>query len=164
LPILPWACAHGDAPAIALVCAPVVAIAPADDSVDSNDIAITGFGAINSFGACPYTITKKITFSPDAGKTITLTNSAALQTLLGANRVIAVHSIGSYHCDGLDNWTEISFTATGSATLEARVTALESAMTTLQNRVTAVENRATSLETRMTALEARVTKLENPLE
>jgi hypothetical protein len=162
LPILPWACAHGEPPAVTLVCAATVALAPPDDSVDTNAVVITGFGSITSFGNGPagVPIEKRVTFRPDATKTITLTHSAALVLLPGVNRVINATAIGTYLFDGISKWTETSFSGSGAsdsnqqiAALAARVTNLETAMTTLQGRVTSLETRMTSLENRVTVLE-----------
>ena len=51
--IVPWDCALGDAPAVSLPCAPTVALAPPDGSVDTNIVIITGSGTITSFGPSP---------------------------------------------------------------------------------------------------------------
>jgi hypothetical protein len=53
LPILQSRGAHGEAPAVSLECAETLAIAPLDDSIDSNLVRIEGGGTIASFGEGP---------------------------------------------------------------------------------------------------------------
>ena len=60
----PWETAHGDADRVFLTVADVVAISPADDSVDTNTVVLTGIGTISSFGECPYIVTKLVHFVP----------------------------------------------------------------------------------------------------
>jgi hypothetical protein len=112
MPIVPWQCALGDAPAVTFPAATTVAIAPPDDSVDSNKIVITGTGAISSFGASAPLVTKDITFVPSGGA-ITLINSAQL-SLLGGTRIINGQSFGRYASDGAGHWQEIGYFAVAS--------------------------------------------------
>jgi hypothetical protein len=139
---VPWSCATGDAPPVTLPCAATVAIAPADDSVDTNKVIITGTGTINSLGPSPLGTTdfqidadgnpvldingdpipvqvpigctKQITFTPSGGSII-LTNSATLALLGNVSRTVTNKSIGIYACDASNNWSEQSFTDTTSA-------------------------------------------------
>lgn len=48
--VVPWDCAAGDPAPVTLPCAATVALAPDDDSVDTNKVIITGNGTISSFG------------------------------------------------------------------------------------------------------------------
>src|SRR5262245_21368075 len=65
MPILPWVCAHGEAPPVALACAETVDLSPPDDSVDTNAIFIEGEGDIYSFGTGPGGfINKRVVFRP----------------------------------------------------------------------------------------------------
>jgi len=106
--IIPWNCAHGDAPPVAIAAAATVAISPDDDSVDTNTVAITGSGTITSFGACSTPITKRVHFMPTG--TITLVHSSPSLRLSGSvNKTITQESFGEYQCDGASNWTELSF-------------------------------------------------------
>jgi hypothetical protein len=113
MPIVPWECAHGDAPTVTLPCASTVAISPLDDSVDTNKVVITGTGSIYSFGPGPL-VTKQVTFEPIGGS-IVLENSSSLVLLGFQNRTINNPGIGTYCCDGAGNWTEESFTDTSVA-------------------------------------------------
>ena len=115
--IVPWVCALGDAPPVTLPVAATVAIAPPDDSVDTNKIIISGNGTISSFGATAPLVTKDVTFNPTGG-TITLVNSAQLVLLGGSNRIISAQSFAKYASDGLGHWQEISFSSstTGAVT------------------------------------------------
>jgi hypothetical protein len=108
MPIVPWQCALGDAPPATLAVAATVAIAPPDDSVDTNKIVITGTGSISSFGTTAPLVTKDITFVPSGGA-ITLVNSAQLVLLGGANRNITTQCFSRFACDGAGHWQEISF-------------------------------------------------------
>jgi hypothetical protein len=115
MPILQWRCAHGEAPAVTLACQPTLAIAPLDDSVDSNVVHVTGQGTIASFGyGAP--IVKRVLFDPG----ITLMHSWHLQLLCCADREITTAAIGLYACNGYGRWSEIHFTATGAAELTRR--------------------------------------------
>jgi len=134
---VPWACAAGDAPPVTLPCAATVAIAPPDDSVDTNNVVITGTGTIYSFGPSPMAIigfqvdsngdaiedsngdpipikqpqgcTKHIIFEPISDvQPIILAGSASMILLGGASRTIAKKTHGTYSCDLLGNWTELN--------------------------------------------------------
>lgn len=122
--ITPWQCAVGDAPSKTLNVASTVALAPPDDSVDTNKVVIQGTGTISSFGPPPgpqlidpstdppeivaIGVTKQVTFVPTGGS-ITLTNSANLTLLGGVSRTIANKSYGNYSCDPTGHWVEMSF-------------------------------------------------------
>jgi hypothetical protein len=112
MPIVPWQCALGDAPAATFPAATTVEIAPPDDSIDTNKIVITGTGTISSFGASAPLVTKDVTFVPSGGP-ITLVNSAQL-TLLGGTRTIGAKSFGRYASDGAGHWQEIAYFAVAS--------------------------------------------------
>ncbi|HKD77305.1 MAG TPA: hypothetical protein VKB76_17505, partial [Ktedonobacterales bacterium] len=132
----PWECAHGEQPSIVLPCAATVVLAPSDDSVDSNSVTITGSGTINSFGPAPVVnlpeddptttdpdadpiwlptaidITKKVTFLPNTGQTITLHHNPPIMNLLGhGDRAITAKAFGEYHCDANGNWQETQYFA-----------------------------------------------------
>jgi hypothetical protein len=129
--VAPFVIAFGDAPSKTLPAAATVAIAPADDSVDTNRIIITGSGTINSFGIAyggqtraqylndpddvaatddVITVTKRVEFRPDAGQVITLHHDPLNVSLLGgADRVIKTKSFGEYQSDTTGYWCEISF-------------------------------------------------------
>jgi hypothetical protein len=124
MPIVAWQCAQGDAPSVTLPCAATVALAPPDNSVDTNKIIISGSGTITSFGPPPgpqindptappvaVGITKQVTFEPTSTSSpIVLTNSPPTLVLIGnASRTIVAKSIGTYCCDAVGNWTEESF-------------------------------------------------------
>lgn len=132
----PWFTAHGEAAPAWLACDTTVALAPDDDSVDTNSIVIEGTGIINSFGTCSKYVLKRVKFVPlvlrDADEravpTITLVNSTNLNLLSGQQRSIKGPSFGMYLCDGSDSWSEVYFVQQGSALineLEERVAALE---------------------------------------
>lgn len=127
MPILQWRCAHGEAPAVALECAETLAIAPHDDSVDSNLVRIEGTGTIVSFGDGPI-IVKRVLFDPG----ITLKHSARLQLLTCADREISTPAIGLYACNGGGIWNEIHFTATGAAEVTRRLHAIEQRLAKLE--------------------------------
>jgi hypothetical protein len=131
LPILLWRCAHGEAPAVTLTCAETVAIAPPDDSVDSNIVHITGDGWISSFGEGP-TVTKRIIF--DAGITLEH-NPPQLELLTGADRTITTPAIGLYACDGKGRWREVHFTATGAAELSRRLDRIEQRLAAIEQHL-----------------------------
>ena len=113
--------AMGDAPEIALSAALDMQIAPpADGVVDSNRVFIGGGGSIQSFGVAypgmvgeygqPYTVTKRITFQPDPGQTISLQNNPPWLTLLGGvSRDITARCFGEYQSDENGNWEETRF-------------------------------------------------------
>jgi hypothetical protein len=130
--IIAWQSAFGDAPTVTLPCAATVALAPPDDSVDSNKIVVTGTGTITSFGPAPgfqyigfdqdiqsdvfveIGVTKQVMFEPSGGSII-LTNGPALKLLGGLSRTIINKSIGVYACDLAGNWLEESFQDTTTA-------------------------------------------------
>jgi hypothetical protein len=114
--------AMGDAPEIALPAALDMQIAPPPNNiVDSNRVFIGGSGPIRSFGQAypgmvgeygqPYTVTKKITYQPDPGQTITLQHNPPALTLLGGvNRDITGRCFGEVQSDENGNWEETRFT------------------------------------------------------
>lgn len=131
MPILQWRCAHGEAAPVTLACARRVALAPLDDSVDSNAVRIKGEGSIESFGAGP-AIVKRVMFA--AGITLKH-NPPQLELLAGCDRDITAPAVGLYACAGGDAWYEIHFTMTGRDEpsrrideLEQRIAALEAAI------------------------------------
>ncbi len=120
MPFAPWNCAHGDAPPITLPLSSTVVIAPSDDSVDTNNVAVQGTGNVYSLGPAPVSVdgvtpwgvTKQVTWQP-AGGPITLVHNPPWLNLLGvANRTINDASIGKYQCDASGRWTELSFSQT----------------------------------------------------
>ena len=121
MPILQWRCAHGDALPVTLTCAETVAIAPHNDSVDSNIVRIAGCGIIEWFGDGP-PITKRVIFGPGI---VLVHNPPRLELLTDADRSIAALSVGTYSCDGAGNWREVHFTSTGAAELSRRLDLLE---------------------------------------
>jgi hypothetical protein len=124
-------CAHGDAASVTLQCADVVALAPLDDSVDTNFVHIEGMGTITSFGEGPR-ITKRVLFLPTDGATITLVNSPALVLLAGKQRIIRGTAHGEYICDGEGRWIESYFAETGVLAVEHRIDELERRMAELE--------------------------------
>jgi hypothetical protein len=130
MPIVPWQCAFGDVAPKVLPCAATVALAPPDNSVDTNKIVITGSGTITSFGPppgpqiiddisppVPIGVTKQVTFEPASPTSpIVLTHRVPTLVLLGnASRTIGYRAIGVYCCDVNGNWTEESFADTAPA-------------------------------------------------
>ena len=118
MPIAQWECAHGDAPPVTLRAAATVALQPADDSVDTNSVIVSGAGQITWFGQGPL-VTKKVTFLPTGtAQPITLIHQPPRMILLGGQSKTITHkSFGSYSCDGAGNWTEISYVdSTATAT------------------------------------------------
>jgi hypothetical protein len=111
-----WDCAAGDAPSVALPVANTVAIAPPDDSVDTNRVSISGNGYIYSLGpgpvdddGNPWFCTKQITFTPtSSSQPIVLVQSTTLQMLGGASRTISVPSICRFHWNGAA-WVEENY-------------------------------------------------------
>jgi hypothetical protein len=143
----PWETAHGEAePAwLSVGRDGVVALSPADDSVDTNDVIIEGAGTINSFGESPHKVIKRVKFVPLVLKemderalpTIILSNSPSLNLLSGQQRSISKVSYGMYHCDGQDHWIEVYFVQQGSALvteLEERLAKLEAAVYSARNQ------------------------------
>jgi hypothetical protein len=131
-----WETAHGDAAPAFLQCSDTVALSPADDSVDTNDIIIEGAGTISSFGESPHRVLKRVKFVPlvmaehaaPGSPAITLINSNALNLLGKKNRAISGVSYGMYLSDGQNSWSEVYFVQQGSALineLEERIAALE---------------------------------------
>lgn len=133
MPILPWACAHGEAAPVVLACAELVDIAPPDDSVDSNAIIIEGEGEILSLGFGPGGfIRKRIVFRPTPGEpdgpapTIILQHNPPQLTLsTGSAREITEESYGEYVCNDQGHWFELYFTGTGASSAENKLIALE---------------------------------------
>jgi hypothetical protein len=136
MPFAPWKCAHGEAEAALLRCASITALAPDDDSVDTNTVIIEGAGTINSFGPSSQVVMKRVKFVPlvlrgadeRALPTITLVNSPQLNLLSGQQRSISKPSYGNYFSEGDGTWDEIYFVQQGSALvseLEERIAALE---------------------------------------
>jgi hypothetical protein len=120
VPVIPWQCAHGEAPAVTLPCGLTVAIAPHDDSVDSNAVLIKGGGLITSFGDGPRVL-KRVMFEPGVELAH---NPPALSLLCCRNRVITTAAVGTYASDGDGHWSEVHFSATGSAELSRRLETL----------------------------------------
>jgi hypothetical protein len=114
--------AMGDAPEIALPATLDMQIAPPpNNAIDSNRVFIGGSGPIRSFGQAypgmvgeygqPYIVTKKITYQPDPGQTITLQHNPPALTLLGGiNRDITGRCFGEVQSDEDGNWEETRFT------------------------------------------------------
>lgn len=138
MPILAWTCAHGDSPSVSIPCAATVAIAPDDDSVDTNRVIITGTGTISSFGPCSTPITKQVYL----GANVTLVNSADLMLLSGANRTTSAPSVGTYSTDGGTGiWREESFVVAGATeSTEAQIAALQAEITTLQSQTASLQS------------------------
>jgi hypothetical protein len=120
---VPWNCAHGEAMAMFLPVADVVALSPADDSVDTNSVVVEGAGIISSFGDCPHVVMKRVRFIPlvlraaPGSPAITLVNSTKLNLLQKSDRTINDISYGMYQCDGRDHWDEIYFVQRGDPTI-----------------------------------------------
>jgi hypothetical protein len=131
LSILQWRCAHGEAPAVTLACASTVALAPFDDSVDSNVVLIKGGGTIEWFGEAP-PILKRVLFQ--AGITLKH-NPPQLQLLTCRDRHIIVAAIGLYACDGDGHWHEVHFTETGARELSRRLDRLEDRLAEIERRL-----------------------------
>jgi hypothetical protein len=130
VPILQWRCAHGEAPPVTLACARCVAIAPLDDTVDTNAVRIKGEGIIESFGEGP-PIVKRVMFASG----ITLKhNPPRLELLTGRNRVITEPAVGLYACAGGDAWYEIQFSMTGAGELSRRLDAIERRLAAIEAR------------------------------
>src|SRR4029077_19669478 len=120
--LAPITFAMGDAPEIVLPAALDMQIAPPPNNmVDSNRVFIGGSGPIRSFGPAysgmigeygqPYIVTKKITYQPDAGQTITLQHNPPALTLLGGiNRDITGRCFGEVQSDENGNWEDTRFT------------------------------------------------------
>lgn len=125
--IIPWQCALGEAPpaVLRLGKSQTYALAPPDNSIDTNRVTITGTGVIGSLGPAPglqlidpstdpprralVGVTKRVTFDPLGGN-IVLLHSAKLQLLGGVNRTIRHKAVGVYCCDPVGVWTEEGFT------------------------------------------------------
>jgi hypothetical protein len=128
VPILLWRCAHGEAAPVTLACARRVAIAPLDDSVDSNAVRIKGEGVIDSFGEGP-PVVKRVMFP--AGVTL-VHNPPRLELLTGEDRHINSPAVGLYACAGGDAWYEVNFSMTGRDELSRRIEALERRLTDIE--------------------------------
>ena len=122
MPFAPWNCAHGDSPPVALPVGNTVAIAPPDDSVDTNRIVVSGNGYIYSLGpgptdenGNPWPVTKQVVFEPtSASQPIVLVQGADLNLLGGVSRTVAVTSICKFYWTGAA-WYEESYTDTTQA-------------------------------------------------
>jgi hypothetical protein len=124
--------AMGDAPEIALPAALDMQIAPPpNNAIDSNRVFIGGSGPIRSFGQAypgmvgeygqPYIVTKKITYQPDPGQTITLQHNPPALTLLGGiDRDITGRSFGEVQSDENGNWEETRFTQDDKSPLKEK--------------------------------------------
>jgi len=128
VPILQWRCAHGEAAPVTLACARRVAIAPLDDSVDSNAVRIKGEGVIESFGEGP-PVVKRVMFP--AGVTL-VHNPPQLELLTGADRRIIAPAIGLYACVGGNAWYEVHFTMTGRDEVSRRIDEIERRLTDIE--------------------------------
>jgi hypothetical protein len=131
LPILQWRCAHGEAPAVPLACARTVALAPLDDSVDSNLVLIEGKGVIESFGEAPPVI-KRVLFQ--AGITL-IHNPPQLSLLPCMDRIIVAPAIGLYASGGDGCWSEMHFTETGARELSRRLSTIEERLEEIERRL-----------------------------
>lgn len=132
-----WECAHGDAPTVPLACAAVVAIAPDDDSVDSNSVSIVGSGSITSFGPCAAPVTKRVYFPSG----VTIVNGPNLLTLTGADRTTTDGAVGTYSSAGDDVWRELDFQWSSVSAYENRINVLELQISELIERVARMERR-----------------------
>ena len=158
MPIVPWACAHGEAPPVTLRCSSTVDIAPADDSVDTNLVIIEGRGEIDSFGSGPGGfIRKQIVFRPSAptlpgdlpapgggGPKPTITirhNPPWLLTATQRDRVITSETYAEFVCNDVGNWFELFFTATGAAAYENLIEALDVRVNDLEQRLAKLERK-----------------------
>src|SRR5215471_5559883 len=109
MPIIPWACAHGDAEWAIIPCARTTMLG----SADSNRVIITGGGSIESFGPSPRHLdrgvpcTKVIFFDPSWE--IELVPSDHLALLGSGRRTIRGKGFATFSCDSRDHWTENSF-------------------------------------------------------
>ena len=118
--------------------AATTAISPADDSVDANNVIITGTGTISSFGACPYPITKQLVF--EGG--VTLVHSPQMVLLTGgADRVTPGRSVGTYQTLGNGVWVEVVFSTLETVDpLLGTVNSLQSQVATLQSQVATLQS------------------------
>jgi hypothetical protein len=114
-----------------LACARCVAIAPLDDSVDSNAVRIKGEGVVESFGEGP-PVVKRVMFP--AGVTL-VHNPPRLELLTGEDRHITAPAVGLYACAGGDAWYEVHFTMTGRDELSRRIEALERRLTDIEGAI-----------------------------
>ena len=132
MPILRWRCAHGEAPAVTLACPHNgrLAIAPLDDSVDSNAIRIKGEGRIEAFGEGP-PVVKRVMFA--AGVTL-VHNPPRLELLTERDRIITSPAVGLYACAGGDAWYEVHFTMTGDREPSRRIAELERRLAEIEAR------------------------------
>jgi hypothetical protein len=132
VPVILWQCAHAEAPAVPLRCAPTVAIAPPDDSVDSNLVLIEGSGRITWFGDGP-PILKRVMFSPQTCITLQH-NPPSLSLLSCRDRTITAPAVGMYAADGAGHWSEVHFSGTGAAEISRRMDAIEQRIADLERR------------------------------
>jgi hypothetical protein len=146
-----WNCARGEAAPVILRCQPTTALAPMDDSVDTNTVVIEGAGTILSFGDCQHYVMKWVKFVPlvlagmapgggGGGASIQLINSPQLNLLSGQQRSINQVSYGQYQCDGSNRWNEVYFVQMGTAT------ALAADVEVMENRLVELERRLRQLE------------------
>jgi hypothetical protein len=128
----PFDVAFGHASVMTLPVAATVAIAPPDDTVDTNKIIVTGTGTVSSLGPgplptygqpdeevpTPWGVNKQVTWIPqDATHPIILINSPTLNLLGSVNRTITVKTICDYSWDPIaQGWTEESYTDTTQST------------------------------------------------
>jgi hypothetical protein len=134
--IIPWNCAHGDAPVVVVeLGSDTIELAPEDDGVDSNIVRISARSGstIRWFGdGPPAWVTKRVIFPPG----VLLIHNPPMMTLLGEqDRQIDVISIGTYTCDGQGNWAEISFTSTGAREIGRRLDDFEQRLARMENRM-----------------------------
>ena len=125
--LVPWDCAHGDAPPAALPVTTTISVG----TQNTNNIVVSGTGTVNSLGPAPvgeafdddmnslgfqpWAITSQITWTPSGGN-IVLVHSPPWLSLLGAaNRTVSHTSVGEYSCDQNGHWTERSFADTTQA-------------------------------------------------
>ena len=108
--IVPFQCAVGDSQPITIQVGSTVALAPPDDSVDTNDVILSGHGTINSFGVgqMGVPVTKRVWIQP-VGGSITIVSSPSLLLLGNVNHTTSNQSIAEYHWDGVSKWIEQSF-------------------------------------------------------
>jgi hypothetical protein len=134
--IIPWNCAHGDAPVVVVELDGYTArLSPEDDGVDSNIVRIRAEpgSTIRWFGdGPPMWVTKRVIFPPG----VLLIHDPPSMSLLGErDRNIEAISIGTYTFDGQGNWAEVSFTSTGAQEIGRRLDDLEQRLAKMENRM-----------------------------